>query len=106
MQIEPQVPARADSQRNAWSGARHEPIDTQWRERLMNAQRTQYLIPVKIIERTAIGRVAVEECVALVPWIHPLKLSVGINESACGMLVSPLSSGRADFAAATWTEVF
>ncbi len=27
------------------TGARHEPIDTQWRERLMNAQRTQYLIP-------------------------------------------------------------
>jgi beta-galactosidase/beta-glucuronidase len=27
------------------SGARHEPIDPQWRERLMNAQRTQYLIP-------------------------------------------------------------
>lgn len=27
------------------TGARHEPIDAQWRERLMNAQRTQYLIP-------------------------------------------------------------
>ncbi len=27
------------------SGARHEPVDPQWRERLMNAQRTQYLIP-------------------------------------------------------------
>jgi beta-galactosidase/beta-glucuronidase len=27
------------------SGAHHEPIDTQWREKLMNAQRTQYLIP-------------------------------------------------------------
>jgi hypothetical protein len=27
------------------AGARHEQIDPQWRERLMNAQRTQYLIP-------------------------------------------------------------
>jgi beta-galactosidase/beta-glucuronidase len=27
------------------TGARHEPMDPQWRERLMNAQRTQYLIP-------------------------------------------------------------
>jgi hypothetical protein len=27
------------------AGARTEPLDPQWRERLMNAQRTQYLIP-------------------------------------------------------------
>jgi beta-galactosidase/beta-glucuronidase len=41
----PKFPIETMREATRGSGARPEPIDPQWRERLMNAQRTQYLIP-------------------------------------------------------------
>ncbi len=41
----PKFPLEKVREATRGSGARHEPINTQWREKLMNAQRTQYLIP-------------------------------------------------------------
>jgi beta-galactosidase/beta-glucuronidase len=41
----PKFPLEQMREATRGSGGRHEPVDPHWRERLMNAQRTQYLIP-------------------------------------------------------------